>query len=629
MAAAAVTPLQSPTDAEDHDETMVDQSEEESEDIQQDEEASLDAETNGHHEAPPQPTEYSLFSNPPALPSTRQRLFAVEEPVEMSLADWELYYPYMDNVWRKVRSAEGETVTEEGDAEYHWCKLRKAPGAKAHIPRPTPDGKQPRKRRVKDDLTCDMGIKVVYSNGPVQKVTISKAVESSIKHTHDLDYMDQQKRNGAIMDVARKETSRAFLPTSVWWKMCQELDKMEAAGGKFMKVSDVRNVQYPWRQENMNVALKAHTGFGSARSAKGQAATKSRRRLSQQAKATPTPKPVLTTAAPHTRPAHVQQPLAYQPPPPLPPPGDTLQYPDQARHFLQPFLPDHKAISARQRPHVTLTWAGSLDGRIAISQGQRTALSGPETKAMTHYLRSQHDAILVGVGTAIADDPSLNCRLSGAGGYGGPGDLYQPRPVIIDPHARLHIRPEMQVLQKVEQRRAKAPWIIVSPEVNIHPVAVQRLKAHGGEYLMINDYQLKQGGFGWEGVFNVLFKEGIRSIMVEGGGQVLSELLKSRHASLVDSIVVTIAPTFLGNRGVQVSQDAVGQGGGLVPTQVGDVRWQPMGENDVVMCGRPKVQPQYGTNGMLSGLKEFAQTAPPQPTDGLQNDHHRPSTNLP
>ena len=230
--------------------------------------------------------------------------------------------------------------------------------------------------------------------------------------------------------------------------------------------------------------------------------------------------------------------------------------------------------------------------RIAIAHGQRTALSGPETKAMTHYLRSQHDAILVGVGTAIADDPSLNCRLSGAGGHGGPGDLYQPRPVIIDPHARLHIRPEMKVLQVVEQRRAKAPWIIVSPNVNIHPVAVQRLKAHGGEYLMINDYQLQQGGFGWEGIFNVLFKEGIRSIMVEGGGQVLSGLLKTQHAPLIDSIVMTIAPTFLGNRGVQVSQDSVGQAGGLVPTQLDHVRWQPMGEKDVVMCGRVKVQPR-------------------------------------
>ena len=622
------TPLQSPNDAEEHDETMADQSEEESEDIHHDDEVSPEGETNGHHEAPSQPTDYSLFSNPPALPSTRQRLFAVEEPIEMSLAHWELYHPYMDNVWRKVRSAEGEAPAQVGETEYYWCKLRKTPGTKAHIPRPTPDGKQPRKRRVKDDLTCNMGMKVVYSNGPVQKVTISKAIESSIKHTHDLDYMDKQKRNGAIMDVARQETSRGFLPTSVWWKMCQELDKMEAAGGKFMKVSDVRNVQYPWRQENMDVVLKAHTGFGSARSAKGQAAVKTRRRSSQQAKATPTPKPVVPTPAPHSRPAPVQQALAYQPQPPILPTGDILQYPDHARQFLQPFLPDHKAISVRQRPHITLTWAGSLDGRIAIAHGQRTALSGPETKAMTHYLRSQHDAILVGVGTAIADDPSLNCRLSGAGGHGGPGDLYQPRPVIIDPHARLHIRPEMKVLQVVEQRRAKAPWIIVSPNVNIHPVAVQRLKAHGGEYLMINDYQLQQGGFGWEGIFNVLFKEGIRSIMVEGGGQVLSGLLKTQHAPLIDSIVMTIAPTFLGNRGVQVSQDSVGQAGGLVPTQLDHVRWQPMGEKDVVMCGRVKVQPQSGTNGMLSGLEEFAQTAPVQPANGVQNEHQRPATSL-
>lgn len=108
---------------------------------------------------------------------------------------------------------------------------------------------------------------------------------------------------------------------------------------------------------------------------------------------------------------------------------DTLYYPDDARGFLQPYLPpplpspdSYEPVSvttASPYPHVTLTYAQSLDGAIAAAPGVQTALSGPESKAMTHYLRSQHDGILVGIGTAMADNPSLNCRLDGVGGYGG------------------------------------------------------------------------------------------------------------------------------------------------------------------------------------------------------------------
>lgn len=61
-------------------------------------------------------------------------------------------------------------------------------------------------------------------------------------------------------------------------------------------------------------------------------------------------------------------------------------------------------------PFVTLTYATSLDSRISAAPGVQTIISHPETKTMTHYIRYHHDAILVGVGTVLADDPGLNCR---------------------------------------------------------------------------------------------------------------------------------------------------------------------------------------------------------------------------
>ena len=628
-----------------------DEEEEESklEDINHDDTADGAAVENG------EPTDYSLFNNPPELTRVRQSLFALDSAFEMSPTDFDAYFPFIDNVWRKARASENPTDSTE-NSEIYWCRLRKSPGAKPHIPRPTPEGKQPRKKRIREEKTCGMAMKITYGDGPAKKITVSRAVENGEDHTHDLEYMDSLKRNSAVMDVARKETNRAFLPTSVFWKMWEEPDKMESAGGKLMKVSDVRNVQYAWRQENPTIPLKAHSGFNSQRAAQGSAAAKPKPKPKRvqsspnQVLVAPVPYSPISKPKPSVR-RRSNPPLEAQPPePPMQPyvphllPSDTLQYPEHARHFLQPYLPDPAAVAARNRPHITLTWTSSLDGRIALSPGHRTALSGPETKAMTHYLRSRHDAILVGVRTAIADDPSLNCRLSGVGGYGGTGTEQQPRPIVVDPNARLLIRPEMNVLKVVADGRAKAPWIVVAPHANLHPGAVQTLKSHGGEFLMINDFNPQAGGFGWEGIFNVLYREGIRSIMIEGGGVILSELLKPKHAHLIDSVIMTIAPTYLGKLGVQVSQDSCLDGrGGLLPTRLKELRWQPMGDNDVVMCGRPKLedglplqqlqyvqepqaspadlptpnQSQAKTNGhtarpesgLLQGIEEFSATA--------------------
>jgi 2,5-diamino-6-(ribosylamino)-4(3H)-pyrimidinone 5'-phosphate reductase len=537
---------------------------------------------------PEQPTTYSLFSNPPSLGLMRQRLFDVEDKIELSPSDFEEYFPYVDNVWRKCRTGEPQkdknTLTE-----WYWCRLRKSSNYKPHVPKPTPEGKKGRKKRVREELTCGMSMKVIHQDGVVKSCTIIRGVSAGMKHTHNLDYMDQLKRNAGIMEVARKEAVRGFLPASIYSKMCEEQDNMNEAGGKFMKVSDVRNVQYQWRQDNPNVVLKAHTGYTPSRGGPRQ-------------KVAASPRPV---------PQNIVQESAIKP---QTLPVGTLQYPQESRGFLETYLPDPTLSSTRTTPHITLTYASSLDSRIALMPGVQTAISGPETKAMTHYLRCRHDAILIGVRTAIADDPSLNCRLAGAGGYGGIGWSHQPRPIIIDPHARLQIRPEMKMLKIVSEGRARAPWIVVAPGAMLHPAGVSILKAHGGEYLMINDFQ--QGlSLNWEGLFQILFKEGIKSIMIEGGGIVLSELLKLQYAHLIDSVIVTIAPTYLGKTGVLVSPDPTyDEQGQPLASRLKQVRWQPMGEEDVVLCGKVKVErPQSHGNGILQGIEEFSRaTAEPQ-----------------
>lgn len=218
--------------------------------------------------------------------------------------------------------------------------------------------------------------------------------------------------------------------------------------------------------------------------------------------------------------------------------------------------------------------------------GMQTVLSGPEAKLMTHYLRSRHDAILIGVGTVLADNPGLNCRLEGAGGFGGLGRMWQPRPIVVDPMGRWPIHPDCRMLRTALEGRGKGPWVVVSPGARIHPEQVLMLKGYGGEYLRIGE-SYQNWRLDWTAIFRALASEGVRSVMIEGGGTVLSELLNPEHAEHMDSIIVTVAPTYLGRSGVDVSphskRDAQGKPqAALSPTEVS---WTPLGQN-VIMCGK-------------------------------------------
>jgi 2,5-diamino-6-(ribosylamino)-4(3H)-pyrimidinone 5'-phosphate reductase len=538
---------------------------------------------------PDQPTNYSLFSNPPNLGAMRDRMFKVEEPIQLSPLDFDAYFKFMDNVWRKEKA---EVSREDGNTvDLYCCKLK---NSKAYASKHVPDEQRKRKKVERAQQECDMTMKVTYSGGAIPTCTITHGGGHGVKglkHTHDLDFMDQNKRCTGVMDVARREANKGFLASSTYDKMWEEPEKMQDAGGAHFKISDARNVQIPWRDANRDAPYKVHSGYTS-----GRTSTVRRNRAS------------LTSASPAPKKQRVARRISEQPPAPRPIPVGTLHYPDHARTFLEEFMPNYSQI--KTRPHVTLTYAQSLDGRISLMPGVQTKISGPETKAMTHYLRSMHDAILIGVRTAVADDPALNCRLSGVGGYGGQGLERQPRPIIIDPDGRLHIKPEMRILQAVAEGRGKAPWVIVKRSATLQVNSVNILKSYGGEYLQILS-EPNGRDISWSNIFKALFGNGLRSIMVEGGGIVLSELLRPHYAPLLDSVIVTIAPTFMGSSGTAVSPDStIDRQGVPMPTRLMNVRWQPMGDEDVVMCGSLK-RVEAPKNGLLSELEQFANAAPP------------------
>ncbi|EEQ40577.1 RibD C-terminal domain family protein [Clavispora lusitaniae] len=228
---------------------------------------------------------------------------------------------------------------------------------------------------------------------------------------------------------------------------------------------------------------------------------------------------------------------------------------------LVPFLKEYLPSQRTDRPFVTLTWAQSLDSRIAAAPGLQTKISHAETKTMTHYLRANHDSILVGIGTVLADDPKLNCR------YGNS----HIRPVVVDPHGKWDY--SKSTLHKVcAEGKGLAPFILVGAQVSPSSENKTNLSAQGGQFITI-DFSLDRS-LNWQRILHVLHQKDIASVMIEGGADVINSLLKS---DLVDSVIVTVGPVFLGKDGVEVSPS-----GGAELVQV---KWWT-GTKDVVMAAR-------------------------------------------
>lgn len=181
---------------------------------------------------------------------------------------------------------------------------------------------------------------------------------------------------------------------------------------------------------------------------------------------------------------------------------------------------DHFALTGQ--PFVTVSYAQSLDGSIGTVAGRPLAISGPASLRLTHALRAQHDAILVGIGTVLADDPHLTVRL-----VDGPS----PQPIVVDSRARLPLDANLW-------QHPKFPWIATTVADS---ASSQALTQRGGRVLQVSSDNT--GHVDLADLLHMLGTLGIRSVMVEGGAQVIASLLA---AGLAHQLVVTIAPRLIG-----------------------------------------------------------------------------------
>ena len=178
------------------------------------------------------------------------------------------------------------------------------------------------------------------------------------------------------------------------------------------------------------------------------------------------------------------------------------------------------------RPLVTLKLASTLDGRIAAHSGESRWITGEPARRVAHSLRGRHDAVMVGVGTVLADNPALTCRLSG----------YRVTPVVrvvADSHLRTPLTAALVATV------AEAPtWMLIRE-------GTDRERRHAFADLGITLIEVPgaESGVDPVGAMQALGSAGLTRMLVEGGAQLAASLLR---ADLVDRIAWFHAPAVLG-----------------------------------------------------------------------------------
>ena len=183
------------------------------------------------------------------------------------------------------------------------------------------------------------------------------------------------------------------------------------------------------------------------------------------------------------------------------------------------------------RPLVTLKLATSLDGRIATGRGESQWITGLSARERAHALRAAHDAIMVGTGTVLADDPQLTCRL--------PGLAHRsPVRVVVDRHLR--IPPAMRL---ISDAGAVPTWILTLPSAD--PARRQALLGAGATVIDMDPGPDGNGSLA--AALAALGERGITRLLVEGGGRLAAAFAR---AGLIDRLMWVHAPMLIGGDGV-------------------------------------------------------------------------------
>lgn len=217
-------------------------------------------------------------------------------------------------------------------------------------------------------------------------------------------------------------------------------------------------------------------------------------------------------------------------------------------------------------PYVTVKVAQSIDGKIATKTGDSKWISGEQSRRFVHKMRGWVDAIMVGAGTIIADNPLLTSRV--ANRLKG----RQPIKIIVD--AGLNISPKARIFGSSSPAK-----VIIAASKNAPDNRANRFRTAGADVLKLKD---KKGIINLIELFRELGKKEITSILVEGGGTLIGNL---RDAGLIDKILFFVSPRIIGGKSAVSSVAGEGVSRISESLKLNDVRYKRFGD-DLLVEGR-------------------------------------------
>jgi diaminohydroxyphosphoribosylaminopyrimidine deaminase/5-amino-6-(5-phosphoribosylamino)uracil reductase len=179
-----------------------------------------------------------------------------------------------------------------------------------------------------------------------------------------------------------------------------------------------------------------------------------------------------------------------------------------------------------KRPFVIAKSAMTLDGKLAAYNGHSKWVTGEEARQTVHYLRNEMDSILVGIGTVLADNPSLTTRIAEGG--------KNPVRIVLDSNLRTPLDAYITECQNAQT------WIFAKEGADL--TKAEALKAKG---VQVHYAPEADNGLDLAFILQVLFEKGLTDILIEGGSEVNGAFLR---AGLIDKYLFYIAPKILGGR---------------------------------------------------------------------------------
>ena len=229
------------------------------------------------------------------------------------------------------------------------------------------------------------------------------------------------------------------------------------------------------------------------------------------------------------------------------------------------------------RPFVTGKVAQSLDGKIATRRGSSRWISGPAAREWVHRLRGQVDAILVGVGTVLKDNPRLTVRnpvtlRQAQGERPARGELVEPRagqPIRVILDSRLRTPPRARIF-------ASRSVVVIAATARASTSREARLRRAGAEILRVPS---RNGRVDLRALLRQLAKREISHLLIEGGGEVIASAFEAR---VVDRLACIIAPTIIGGRDAPTAVEGTGVKSLNAAVRLGNVHVHPLGKDLLV-----------------------------------------------